>query len=122
MLLLGHLAGWPALMGCGRAQPDGAAAGLESVIAKVEAGRRSTPLVGEPTSRGDRIVTFLAQESGGQAPRIVSDVTGWGERIDGTFDFTTGRMRRIGATDWYSLEAAVAPRARIEYLIRVRPG
>ena len=44
-------------------------------------------------------MTFLAHESGGQAPRIVSDVTGWGEHIDGTFDFAVGRMRPIGSTD-----------------------
>lgn len=117
VLLLGHLAGWHALTGCARTQPDGATAALESAIADVAAGRRSTPLIGEPTAHDDRIVTFLAQESGGQVPRIVSDVTGWGEHADGTFDFAVGAMRRVGATGWYSLEAAVAPRARVEYLI-----
>lgn len=117
ILLVAGCWAWPALVGCGRAHPDGVRSGLAEAIADVEAGRRSTPLIGEPTANGDRIATFLAQESGGQAPRIVSDVTGWGEHTDGTFDFTVGAMRRIGATGWYSLEAAVAPRARVEYLI-----
>jgi enterochelin esterase-like enzyme len=62
-------------------------------------------------------VTFLARPAGSRVPRIVSDVTGWGEHTDGTFDFTAGTMTRVGRTDWYLLQAKVAPRARIEYLI-----
>ena len=90
---------------------------LEAAVAEVEAGRRTTPLVGEPTTGGDATVTFLARRAGGRVPRIVSDVTGWGEHVDGTFDHTAGRMTRVGRTDWYSLDARVAPRARIEYLL-----
>jgi len=67
-------------------------------------------------------VTFLARRTGGPVPRIVSDVTGWGEHADGTFDITAGTMTRVGGTDWYSLQANVAPRARIEYLIADGPA
>ena len=90
---------------------------LEAAIAEIEAGRTTTPLVGEPTAGDDATVTFLAKRTGRKVPRVVSDVTGWGEHADGTFDVTAGTMTRVGHTDWYSLQARVAPRARIEYLI-----
>jgi enterochelin esterase-like enzyme len=90
---------------------------LAAAIADIEAGRLTTPLIGEPGTDGGTIVTFLATRGGGRIPRIVSDVTGWGERPDDTFDFTAGTMTRVGRTDWYSLDVAVAPRARIEYLV-----
>jgi hypothetical protein len=90
---------------------------IEATIAEIEAGRRTTPLVGEPAAGGERVVTFLARQEGGQPPRIVSDVTGWGEHVDETFDFSGGTMARVGQSDWYLLRAEVAPRARIEYLI-----
>ena len=80
--------------------PAAAVPALASVIADVEAGRRSTPIVGEPTPDGNTIVTFLARRAGRRVPRIVSDVTGWGERGDGTFDAGVGTMRRVGRTDW----------------------
>jgi enterochelin esterase-like enzyme len=66
-------------------------------------------------------VTFLARSVDGRVPRIVSDVTGWGEHVDGTFNFSVGRMTRVGRTDWYSLQAKVAPGARIEYLVAYAP-
>jgi enterochelin esterase-like enzyme len=97
--------------------PGAPRASLEALVTEVEAGRRPTPLIGEPTSDGETVVTFLAQRVGGRVPRIVSDVTGWGEHVDGTFDGRVGRMTRVGRTDWYSLQASVAPGARIEYLI-----
>jgi enterochelin esterase-like enzyme len=97
-------------------------ASLEAAIAEVEAGRRTTPLVGEPAPGGDVPVTFLAKRDGGRVPRIVSDVTGWGEHADGTFDATVGRMTRVGRTGWYALQVMVAPRARIEYLVAYGPG
>jgi len=100
-----------------RSDPASRAAALEIVIADVEAGRRTTPLICEAMAGGDRSMTFLAKRSGDLVPRVVSDVTGWGEHIDGTFDFAAGTMTRVGATDWYALEATVAPGARIEYLI-----
>lgn len=90
---------------------------LQGAIAEVEAGRITTPLIGEPSAGGDVTVRFLARRLGGPAPRLVSDVTGWGEHIDGTFDFAAGTMTRVGATDWYSLQATVARGARIEYQI-----
>jgi enterochelin esterase-like enzyme len=96
----------------------GAVSVLEVAIAEVQAGRRSTPLISAPTAQGDVTVTFLVRSPTGQMPRIVSDVTGWGENADNnTFDFTTGRMERVGNTDWYSLERQVALRARIEYFV-----
>ncbi len=90
---------------------------LAATIAEIEAGRATTPLIGNSTAGGGMTVTFLARSAGGQSPRIVSDVTGWGEQPDGTFDLTAGTMRRVGRTDWHSLQVDVAPRARIEYLI-----
>jgi enterochelin esterase-like enzyme len=95
---------------------------LESAVADVEAGRRTTPLVGETTADGEVTVTFFARSADGREPRIVSDVTGWGEHVDGTFDATVGRMTQVGRTDWYSLQARVAPGARIEYLIAYALG
>jgi enterochelin esterase-like enzyme len=109
--------GWLALRSQGRVQRHPQSTALEATIVDIEAGRRTTPLIGEPTARRDATVTFLARRIGGHVPRIVSDVTGWGEHADGTFDFTAGTMTRVGDTDWYSLEANVVPRARIEYLI-----
>ena len=67
-------------------------------------------------------MTFLAKRDGDLVPRIVSDVTGWGEHPDGTFDFNTGAMARVAGSDWYALEARVAPGARIEYLIAYGAG
>jgi enterochelin esterase-like enzyme len=90
---------------------------LQAVIAEIEAGRRTTPVVGEPTAGGGLTVTFLARRGAGPVPRIVSDVTGWGERPDDTFDFHAGTMARVGQTGWYFLEATVAPGARVEYLV-----
>ena len=101
----------------GQESTPASSASLEALAADVEAGRRATPLIGEPTTDGHTVVTFLARRIAGRAPRIVSDVTGWGEHVDGTFDSTVGRMTRVGRGDWYSLRARVAPRARIEYLI-----
>jgi len=100
-----------------RGDPAAQAAALDAAVSEIEAGRMTTPIIGQPTSGGDARVTFLAKRTGGREPRIVSDVTGWGEHIDGTFDFTAGTMARVGRTEWYALQATVAPRARIEYLI-----
>lgn len=90
---------------------------LARAIAEVEAGRRSTPLVSQPSQGGEVTVTFLVESPDGRVPRIVSDVAGWGERIgDDSFDMSAGTMSRVGATGWYRLETRVAPAARIEYL------
>ena len=99
----------------GYQEPDDDLRALLAAIVEVEAGRRTTPIIGEPVADGNVTVTFLAQSPGGQVPRVVSDVTGWGEHIDGTFDFAAGTMTRVGTSDWYSLQATVVPRARIEY-------
>ena len=91
--------------------------GLLAATAEVEAGRATTPLIGERGPDGRFPVTFLAKRAGGPIPRIVSDVTGWGERPDDTFDVNAGTMKRVPNTDWYFLETAVAAGARIEYLV-----
>jgi enterochelin esterase-like enzyme len=96
---------------------QGKAAALRAAIANIEAGRGTTPVIGQATAGGTVTVTFLARRGTGPVPRIVSDVTGWGERPDDTFDFKAGTMARVGSTDWYFLETAVAPAARIEYLV-----
>ncbi|MCR4375044.1 MAG: alpha/beta hydrolase-fold protein [Acidobacteria bacterium] len=92
------------------------AARLEG-IRQIEAGTLTTPLVREQAGDGAVTLTFLVRRSGDSVPRVVSDVTGWGERADGGFDFGVGAMTRVGQTDWYALETAIAPDARIEYLI-----
>jgi enterochelin esterase-like enzyme len=120
VLALGVCA-WLALRAPRRGDAASTSAALEAAVAEVEAGRKTTPLIGEPADGGDATVTFLARLAGDRVPRIVSDVTGWGENADGTFDFTAGGMTRVGRTDWYSLQATVAPRARIEYLIAYAP-
>ena len=90
---------------------------LEIAVAEIEAGRRTTPLVVQPSPGSEATVTFLVQSTG-QVPRIVSDVTGWGESPDdSTFDTTIGTMSRLGSTDWYRLSTRVASRSRIEYLV-----
>ena len=112
---------WRLLDAQRRGEPANRASTLEAVVAEIEAGNRTTPLVGEPVAGGDATVTFLAKRSSGREPRVVSDVTGWGEHADGTFDFTAGTMTPVGRTDWYSLQANVALRARIEYLVAYAP-
>ncbi len=109
-----------AAVSCARGpDPPGAAdRSLESAIAEIEAGRATTPLIAQPAPGSDTTVTFLVKSTEGQVPRIVSDVTGWGESPDDSaFDLTIGTMTRVGSTGWYRLETLVAPRARVEYLI-----
>lgn len=101
---------------------DRGSASLESAIKDIEAGKRTSPLIGDQPRRGKPTVTFLAKADGKDVPRIISDVTGWGERADGNFDFNVGKMKRVGGTDWYSLETKVEPYARIEYLITYGVG
>lgn len=99
-------------------RPDENEARLHAAIAAVEAGQRTTPLIEQPEPGADASVTFLVNSPDDEAPRIVSDVTGWGESPDdSSFDMTIGTMTRIASTDWYRLETRVAPRARIEYLV-----
>jgi len=101
-----------------RAPATSADRDLEAAIAEIEAGRATTPLVEQPAPGSDASVTFLVESTDGRVPRIVSDVTGWGESPDDSFfDLEIGTMARIGATDWYHLETRVAPGARIEYLV-----
>ena len=97
-------------------------ASLEKAITEIEAGTRSSPLIGDQPRRGKPTVTFLAKADGKDVPRIISDVTGWGERADGNFDLNVGKMKRVGATNWYSLETKVEPYARIEYLVTYGVG
>jgi enterochelin esterase-like enzyme len=105
---------------CSRDQgpATGADRDLEAAIAEIEAGRATTPLIEQPAPGADATITFLVESTDGEVPRIVSDVTGWGESPDDSFfDVEIGAMERIGATDWYRLETRVAPGARIEYLV-----
>lgn len=87
-----------------------------ALLPAIESGTFSVPVVNGDT------VTFYAQSDAGAAPRVVSDVTGWGERADGTFDFTVGRMRPIEGTNWSTLTARINPAARIEYLFAYGAG
>ncbi len=96
----------------------GADRALRPAIVEIEAGRRSTPLVEQPAPGSVATVTFLVESDDGRVPRVVSDVTGWGESPDdNSFDLTIGTMTRVGSTDWYRLETRIAPRARVEYLV-----
>jgi enterochelin esterase-like enzyme len=98
--------------------PAGPEPGIEEAIEEIEAGRASTPVILQPTPGSQATVVFLVQSADGPTPRIVSDVTGWGESPDDShFDVTIGAMTRVGATDWYRLTTLVAPRSRIEYLV-----
>jgi len=101
---------------------DTGTASLETAIKDIETGTRTTPLIGDQPRRGMPTVTFLAKADGKDVPRIVSDATGWGERPDGNFDFNVGKMKRVGGTEWYSLQVKVEPYARIEYLITYSAG
>lgn len=104
------------------ARDQGPATGAErdvgAAISEIEAGRTTTPLVEQADPGSDATVTFLVESTGGEVPRIVSDVTGWGESPDDSFfDLTIGTTAQVGATGWYSLETRVEPRSRIEYLV-----
>ncbi len=96
--------------------PPAEDAALLEDIRQIEAGGLATPVVRQG-SDGAVSLTFLAKREGGSVPRVVSDVTGWGERADGGVDFSVGALTRVGRTDWYALEAPIEPGARIEYLI-----
>lgn len=106
----------------GAPETNSQAASLTARVHQIEAGTASSPLVSEQPRRGSPTVTFLAKSDGDVPPRIVSDVTGWGERANGSFDYTVGKMTRVAGTSWYSLETTVEPYARIEYLIAYGPG
>jgi enterochelin esterase-like enzyme len=98
--------------------PDGPDPGIEHLIEEIEAGRANTPVVVQPTPGSEVTVTFLVQSTVGPTPRIVSDVTGWGESPDDSrFDVTIGSMTRVGTTAWYQLTTQVAPCSRVEYLV-----
>lgn len=102
--------------------PTAEEAVLEDAIRQIEAGTLTTPIVAERPGGESPTLTFLVRRRGDSVPRVVSDVTGWGEQADGGFDFGVGAMARVGQTDWYSLEAPIAPDARIEYLISHGPS
>ena len=87
-----------------------------TVLQSIEKGEMSVPVV-----HGNQ-VTFFAQGDGGLSPRLVSDLTGWGERPDGSFDFTVGKMHQIAGSNWYSLTAQAGSSARIEYLFSYGAG
>lgn len=89
---------------------------LSAELQAIENGTLAAPVVSANQ------VTFYARADGTTKPRIVSDLTGWGEKPDGTFDFDSGRMRRVDGTDWYALTAHAASNARIEYLIAYGAG
>ena len=101
-----------------REAPGVAGRSLDTVIAEIEVGRTTTPLVAQEGPGSDANLTFLVKSEEGEVPRIVSDVTGWGESPDdSSFDLTIGTMTQIDSTDWYRLETVVASPARVEYLV-----
>ncbi|MEJ2188483.1 MAG: alpha/beta hydrolase-fold protein [Acidobacteriota bacterium] len=103
---------------CNLERPGGIDQSLDHAIAEIEAGRATTPLVAQPVPGSEATVTFLVKSDDGEVPRIVSDVTGWGEAPDdSSFDLSIGTMAQIDSTPWYRLDTAVAPDARIEYLV-----
>jgi enterochelin esterase-like enzyme len=103
--------------------PDRAAARSDlAVIADIEAGRLTTPVVSAAGPDGRVAVTFYAKGEGDSAPRVVSDVSGWGERPDGTFDFAIGRMQPVSGSSWFRLSASAESSARIEYLFSYGAG
>lgn len=82
----------------------------------IESGETKVPVVSLDQ------ITFYAEGDAGAAPRLVSDLTGWGERADGTFDFSVGRMRPIAGTNWFTLTVRSSAAARIEYLFAYGAG
>jgi len=92
------------------------------IVEDIAAGRGGTALGGGAPRRGCPRLTCFAGGQGTGIPRIGSDATGWGERPDGRFDYSVGKMTRVGETDWYSLEVKVEPYSRIEYLIAYSGG
>jgi len=98
------------------ARAPAANAADRAMLQLVESGQARVPVV-----RGDQ-VTFFAEGDGGLSPRLVSDLTGWGERADGSFDFSVGKMQQIAGTNWYSLTAHADASARIEYLFSYGAG
>ena len=114
------IAAFGAAVSCARGPgpADAVDQSLESSIVEIEAGRATTPLIVQPAPGSDTTVTFLVKSTDDLVPRIVSDVTGWGESPDDSnFDLTIGTMARLGSTDWFSLETRVEARARVEYLV-----
>ncbi len=85
-------------------------------LPRIESGQTAVPIVSADE------VTFYAEGDAGASPRVVSDLTGWGERPDGTVDFTVGKMHHIAGTNWFSLSARTNPTARIEYLFAYGAG
>ncbi len=102
-----------------RPQPGGAT--LVAAVEDIEAGRMSTPLVSRAHGGSGFTVTFLAKRLGGEAPRIVSDITGWGEHVDGTFDSTAGTMARVGQNGLVLAPGAGLTRCARRVSHRVRP-
>lgn len=86
------------------------------LLPSIESGQTAVPVV-----RGDQ-VTFYAQGDGGSSPRLISDLTGWGEKPGGDFDFTVGKMHSIAGTNWFTLTARLDPLARVEYLFAYGVG
>ena len=58
----------------------------------------------------DLDLLFLAQRSGKNAPRLVSDFNEWAAS-DGCFA-GSGEMQRIGQTNWYAYIVEAIPKAR----------
>lgn len=87
-----------------------------AALPAIERGETAVPVV-----HGEQ-VTFYAQGDGGSSPRLISDLTGWGERAGGGFDFTAGRMRAIAGTNWFTLTTRLDQAARIEYLFTYGVG
>ena len=71
-----------ALCACNQEGPGGIDQSLDHAIAEIEAGRATTPLVAQPVPGSEATVNFLVKSDDGEVPRIVSDVTGWGEAPD----------------------------------------
>ncbi len=87
-----------------------------AALPAIASGQTAVPVV-----HGEQ-VTFYAQGDAGSSPRVISDLTGWGERAGGDFDFTVGRMHAIAGTNWFTLTARLDQAARIEYLFAYGVG
>lgn len=69
---------------------------LGAAIADIEAGRTTTPLIAASAGDADATVTFLAKRDGARVPRIVSDVTGWGDTSTARSISPSGRWHAWG--------------------------
>ena len=80
---------------------------IEAAIDK----NRGTPLI-----FGNDLI-FLIKHAGKNAPKLVGDFNEWAAS-DGRFA-DSGKMQKIGSTDWFFYQVKALPKARFEYAVQI---